>query len=149
MATPATRTFAMWRSAAFPDKEIRPAAEKAWARVGKLGDKADPEELYAAALCAASTGSVLGLEVLYKAAQKSWERRGGEIRAAVEGARGPEATKLEVAKLEGADQKQKVAVLRMLAGCGDSSALPSIRRFLDDDDNQIRVSAINACRGSY
>ena len=142
-----TRTFALWRSAAFPDKEIRPAAEKSWARLAKLGDKADPEELYAAALCAASTGSIAGLEVLHTAAQKTWERRGGEIRAEIEGARGPEATKIEVGKLEGADQKQKVAVLRMLSGCGDSSALPAIRRFLDDDDNQIRVGAINACRG--
>jgi hypothetical protein len=142
-----TRTFALWRCAAFPDKEIRPAAEQAWTRLKKLGDKAAPEELYAAALCAASTGSVVGLDVLHAAALKSWERRGVEIRAAIEGARGPEAAKLEVAKLEGADQKQKVAVLRMLAGCGDASALPAIRRFLDDDDNQIRVAAINACRG--
>jgi len=38
-------------------------------------------------------------------------------------------------------------VLRMLAGCGDASALPPIRKYLDDDDNQIRVAAINACRG--
>jgi hypothetical protein len=143
----ATRTFSLWRCAAFPDKEIRPAAEKAWTRLKKLGDKAAPEELYAAALCAASAGSVEGLDVLQASALKSWERRGVEIRAAIEGARGPDATKLVVAKLEGADQKQKVAVLRMLAGCGDSSALPSVRRFLDDDDNQIRVAAINACRG--
>jgi len=117
------------------------------ARIEKLGEKADPEERYATALCAASAGSIAGLEVLHVAAQKSWERRGTELRAAVEGARGPEATKVEIAKLEGADQKQKVAILRMLAGCGDASALPSIKRFLDDDDNQIRVAAINACRG--
>jgi len=142
-----TRTFVLWRCAAFPDPQIRPAAEAAWARLGKLGDKAEPDELYAAALCAASTGSIAGLEVLHAAAQKNWERRGVEIRAAVAGARGPEATKVEVKKLEGADQKQKVAVLRMLAGCGDASALPPIRKYLDDDDNQIRVAAINACRG--
>ncbi|MFN0009268.1 MAG: hypothetical protein ACKVXR_15295 [Planctomycetota bacterium] len=142
-----TRIFTLWRCAAFPDKEIRPAVEAAWTRLKKLGDKAAPEELYAAALCAASTGSVVGLEVLHAAALKSWERRGVEIRAAIEGSRGPEATKLEVSKLDGADQKQKVAVLRMLAGCGDATALPAVRRFLDDDDNQIRVAAINACRG--
>jgi hypothetical protein len=142
-----TRMFVLWRCAAFPDPEIRPAAEKAWGRIEKLGEKADPEERYATALCAASAGSIAGLEVLHVAAQKSWERRGTELRAAVEGARGPEATKVEIAKLEGADQKQKVAILRMLAGCGDASALPSIKRFLDDDDNQIRVAAINACRG--
>lgn len=144
---PPVRTFVLWRAAAFPDPEIRPAAEKAWTNVAKLGEKADPEERYSAALCAASTGSIAGLEVLQATASKVWDRRGVEIRAALEGARGPDATKAEIAKFEGADQKQKVAVLRMLAGCGDSSALPTIKRFLDDDDNQIRVAAINACRG--
>jgi HEAT repeat protein len=89
----------------------------------------------------------VGLDVLHDAGLKSWERRGEEIRSAIEGARGPEATQIELKKLEAADQKQKVAVLRMLSGCGDASALPSIKRFLDADDNQIRVSAINACRG--
>ena len=142
-----TRTFALWRAAAFPDKEIRPAAEAAWKRIEKQGAKADPDERYAAALCATSVGSTVGLEVLQESVVKSWERRGVELRAALEGARGPEATKIVVAKLEGADQKQKVAVLRLLAGCGDASSLSSVKPFLDADDNQIRVAAINACRG--
>jgi hypothetical protein len=142
-----TRAFVLWRAAAFPDPELRAAAEEAWKRLEKLGDKADPAERYAAALCTASAGSVVGLDVLHDAGLKSWERRGEEIRSAIEGARGPEATQIELKKLEAADQKQKVAVLRMLSGCGDASALPSIKRFLDADDNQIRVSAINACRG--
>jgi hypothetical protein len=142
-----TRTFVLWRSAAFPDPAIRPAAEAAWKRIDKLGAKADPEERYAAALCAASTGSTAGLGVLQETALKSWDRRGGELRAALEGVRGPEATQLVLVRLKDADQKQKVAVLRLLAGCGDKSALSTIKPLLDDDDNQIRVSAINACRG--
>jgi len=142
-----TRTFVLWRAAAFPDPAIRPAAEAAWKRVDKLGAKADPDERYAAALCAAATGSTVGLSILQETALKNWDRRGVELRAALEGIRGPEATALVLAKLKDADQKQRVAVLRLLAGCGDKSSLPTIKPLLDDDDNQIRVSAINACRG--
>jgi hypothetical protein len=142
-----TKTFALWRAAAFPDPAIRPAAEAAWQRIDKLGAKADPEQRYAAALCAASAGSLIGVDVLQETALKTWDRRGVELRSALEGVRGPEATKIVLAKLKDADQKQKVAVLRLLAGCGDKSALPVVKPFLDDDDNQLRVSAINACRG--
>jgi len=142
-----TRTYALWRASAFPDKEVRASAEAAWARVVKQAAKADAEERYAAALCAASTGSVVGLDGLYDAAEKSWDRRGPELRAALEGVRGPEATALVVARLKGAERKQKVAVLRMLAGCGDRTALATVRPFLDESDNQVCVAAINACRG--
>jgi hypothetical protein len=142
-----TKTFALWRAAAFPDPAIRPAAEAAWKKIDKLGAKADPEQRYAAALCAASSGSLIGVDILQETALKNWDRRGVELRAALEGVRGPEATKIVLAKLKDADQKQKVAVLRLLAGCGDKTALPAVKPFLDDDDNQLRVSAINACRG--
>jgi len=141
------RVFCLHRAASFPDAGIRPAAEASWKRIEKAGDKVDADERYAAALCLASAGSTVGLDILMDAAKKSWDKFGVEIRAALEGVRGPEASKLVADKLEGADQKQKVAVLHMLAGCGDKSAMPRVRFFLDDDDNQVRVAAINACRG--
>ena len=145
------RTFALWRVAAFPDAEVRPAAEAAWARLEKQGAKADPEELYAAALCCAATGSTRGLDALFSAAQNRWDKHGVEIRNALEGCRGPEATKLVLAKLDAADaakdRKQKVAVLRLLAGAGEASATPRVRWFLDDDDNSVKIAAINALRG--
>jgi len=141
------RVFALWRAAAFPDPEIRSAAEAAWKRVEKPGSKVANEERYAAALCAASAGSAAGLPVLQESALKSWDRRGIELRAALQGIRGPDATGIVLASLKDADQKQKVAILRLLAGCGDGSSLPTIKPLLDSDDNQIRVSAINACRG--
>ena len=143
----ATRVYVLWRAAAFPDPGIRPAAEAAWKRIGKLGAKADAEERYAAALCAASSGSTVGLDVLEETALKSWDRRGVELRAALEGIRGPDATGVVLSMLKDADQKKKVGVLRLLAGCGDKTALSAVKPFLDDDDNQLRVSAINACRG--
>jgi len=40
-----------------------------------------------------------------------------------------------------------VAVLRMLAGCGEKEQAGRLRGFLDDEDNTIRVTAINALRG--
>lgn len=141
------RVFCLLRAAAFPDPGIRAAAESAWKRIEKAGDKVEPDERYAASLCMASAGSTTGLDALLEAAIKSWDKRGVEIRAAIEGIRGPEASKHVLDKLEGADQKMKVGVLHLLAGCGDKSALPAVRGFLDDDDNQVRVAAINACRG--
>jgi HEAT repeat protein len=141
------RTFALWRAAAFPDKELAPAAEAAFARVEKQGAKADHEEYYAAALCCTATGSLKGLDILYQTAVDEWGKRGVELRAALDGIRGPEASKLMVAKLKDSDRKQKVAVMHMLSGCGDKGSALYLRQYLDDDDNSIRVAAINALRG--
>jgi hypothetical protein len=144
------RTFALWRSAQFPDPALRKDADAAWARVAKQGDKADADERYAVALCAASTGSVAGLEALWDATRtpKQWDAKKTELRAALEGARGKEATAFVMKKLgDNPDRKVKVAVLRMLAGCGDKDSASFARPYLDDEDNQIRVAAINALRG--
>jgi HEAT repeat protein len=144
------RTFALWRAAQFPDPELKKPAETAWTRVSKQGDKADPDERYAVALCAASTGSIAGLPALWDATTtpREWDKKKGELRAALEGARGKEATAWVLTKLDDkADRKVKVAVLRMLAGCGDRDSAARVKPFLDDDDNSIRVAAINALLG--
>jgi len=142
------RVFTLHRAAAFPDPGIVDAADKAWARLAKAGEKADPDERYSAALCAASAGSIVGIDALFDACQsKRWDREKREIRIALEGARGKPATDALVAKLEKGDRKAKVAVLRMLAGCGEKAQAARLRPFLDDEDNAIRVAAINALRG--
>jgi HEAT repeat protein len=141
------RTFALWRAAAFPDKELGPAAEAAFARVEKQGAKADPEERYAAALCLTSTGSQKALDNLYDTALNEWGKRGVELRAALNGIRSPEASKKICEKLKDADRKQKVAAMHMLSGCGVKEDALYLRPSLDDDDNSIRVAAINALRG--
>ena len=76
-----------------------------------------------------------------------WGKRGVELRAALGGVRGPEASKIMVEKLKDADRKKKVAVMHVLSGCGDKSVALYLRPALDDDDNSIRVAAINALRG--
>lgn len=141
------RTFALWRTAAFPDPEVAAAANAALESVKKQGDKADPDERYAAALCAASAGSNQGIEILWDAALKDWDKHGVEIRTAVEPLRGAEATKWAIAKAEGGGLKEKLGTLHLLAGVGDRSSTSYARPFLDDSDNTLRVASINALRG--
>lgn len=140
------RVFALRRCGAFPDPGLRPAAEAALSGLREQGEKADALELYAAALCAASAGSVAGFDVLVDEAGKRWAKRGVEMRAALEGVRGPEATTLAAEQLAG-ERDAVLAGLYLLAGCGDEGAVPHVRPFLDSDDNQVRVAAINALRG--
>jgi hypothetical protein len=141
------RTMALWRAGVFPDKEIRPAAEAAWMRVEKQGDKADPDEKYAAALCACSAGCIKGLDTLIAQAMKRWDKKGPEMRVALAGVRGAEATAVVGKRLDDPDRKTKVAALRLLGGCGDKSIVSKIKPLLDETDNSIRVAAINALRG--
>lgn len=143
----ALRCWCLRRCAAFPDPGVEPQALEALARVRKKGDKADAEELYCASLCACSAGSVEGLAALLKAAQKHWGKRGAELRAALEGCRGPEATGFVVERIQAGERVLKVAGLRLLAGCGDESARAICGEHLSDTDNSIRVAAINALRG--
>jgi hypothetical protein len=141
------RTFALWRAAAFPDPQLQPAAVAALARAQKPGAKIDPEELYAAALCATSAGSIQGLTVLHDAATTKWDRRGPEIRTALEASRGSEAAAVVIPWLKSDDRKRTVAALNLLAGCGDKAAVTAVRPFLDDSDFSVCTAAINALRG--
>ncbi len=141
------RVMALWRAGVFPDKEIKAAAEAAFLRMDKQGDKADPDERYAAALCACSAGSLKGLHTLIAQAMKRWDNKGPEMRIALEGVRGPEATKLVGEHLDEPDRKVKVAALHLLGGCGDKTIVSKIKPLLDETDNSIRVAAINALRG--
>lgn len=142
-----TRTFALWRTAAFPDRELLAAAEAALARVEKLGDKAGADEAYAAALSATAAGSLKGLPQLWTASLDATGKRAPEIRVALESARGAEASRFVMERVKDGERKEKVAALHMLAGCGDSSTIAFVKPFLDDSDNSLRVAAINALRG--
>lgn len=143
----AERTFALWRAASFPDAEIAPAAQAALDHVMKQAEKADPQERYAAALCTASAGSKQGMDILWEAALNDWDTRGVELRTAVEALRGPETARWVIEKAKDGGRKEKVAVLRLLAGVGDPASTSYARPFLDDSDNTLRVAAINALRG--
>ncbi len=121
-------------------------AEAAWAKVVKQGEKADADERYAAALCTTASGSLAAFDAVFEIAQKSWAKKGGELRIALEAVRGPEPTKTLLGRL-GGERKAKIAALEMLAGCGDKSAVGPLKPLLDDTDNEIRVVTINALRG--
>lgn len=140
------RVFSLRRCAAFPDPGVRDSAESALASVLKQGDKADALERYAAALAATSAGSLAGFDVMTESARTLWAKRGGEMRSALEAVRGAEAAGKGVALL-GGERADVLAGLSLLAGCGDKGSAAAIKRFLDSDDHQIRVAAINALRG--
>lgn len=142
----AVRTFCLRRAAEFPDPGVREAAEAAWARVAKAGDKADRAERFAAALCAASSGSVVGFDELAARAEKRWAEDGVRLRAALAGTRGPEASARAVALLAG-ERAAQVTGLHLLSACGDKESAVAVKPFLESDDHQIRVAAINALRG--
>jgi len=144
--SPEVRVFAMRRCSAFPDPGVRESAETALARVEKLGDKADPLEHYCAALVATSAGSLAGFDVMAEGARTSWAKRGHEMRVALEAVRGPEAAGRGV-KLLGGERDDVLAGLSLLSGCGDRGSASAVKRFLDSDDHQVRVAAINALRG--
>ena len=154
------RLYVLGRCALFPDPELRTSAQNVLARLVKEGEKADTDERYVAALCATSTGSTAGMLALHSAALEGWNKRGVQIRSALEGVRGPEATAVMLALLRDsdvpkpndpllpkADRQRVVACLNLLAGCGDKSSLSKVRAFLDSNDNTVRVAAINAVLG--
>jgi len=148
------RTWALQRASEHLDAGNRAAAEAALAAATKRkvpkkeeDKKAHAAELTAAALCATSTGSLDGIESVRTLAKKQWGEFGTRIRTALEAVRGAEATALVLPALASGDRKEKVAALRLLAGCGDSSATAHIGPQLDAQDNSIRIEAINALRG--
>lgn len=147
----AIRIWSLRRVAAFPDGGVRPAAEKA-VRTAEKRSKREPdreEECFAAALCAASTGSFVGFDAICERAGEEWGEDGSVIHAALCALRGEEATK-RIAPLL-ADQRprqEKVTALRLLAACGEGNLATSlVRPILDSTDNSLRVAAINALRG--
>ncbi|MCP3918198.1 MAG: hypothetical protein GY711_21825 [bacterium] len=142
------RRWALARAAPYRDAGLRESAENALAaaRAGLERKKMEDEDVYLAALLATSTGSLLGLDPLFARARKRWGDHKSELRSALEAVRGEAATKAVVTKLSG-KRDDKIAALRMLAGCGDSSAIAHTRKFLDDTDNGLRIATINMLRG--
>ncbi|HTF86805.1 MAG TPA: hypothetical protein VK843_00225 [Planctomycetota bacterium] len=154
------RMYVLNRCALYPDKELRSLTEPMLAKAVKDTAGVDSDERYAIAVCATSTGSTAGLLALHTAAVENWNKRGVQIRAALEGVRGPEASAIVLALLKESDvpkpndplqakedRQRVVACLNLLAGCGDKSALGKARAFLDSNDNTVRVAAINAVLG--
>jgi hypothetical protein len=142
----AVRTWCLRRAAAFPDPALRTASEQALTAVREAGKQGDAEELYAASLCAAASGSLAGLHVLVERAKTDWTERGAELRTALAAVRGPQASAQLMAGLDG-DQPAVVAALRLLSAAGDETSVDAVAKKLDSDDNQVRVAAINALRG--
>lgn len=145
------RVWAMERVALFPDPGVREAAEKRLEAIAGTPEKparkeADPGELYAASLAAASTGSLAGLDHLFAAARDDWKERGDGLLVAVRALRGEAATNAVFERM-GDERKDIVAGLRLLWACGDkATGALAVGKYLDNEDHQIRSAAINALR---
>jgi hypothetical protein len=142
------RTFALRRASAFPDAGTRAEAEAALARAAAVKEPEDEDraEQLAAALATTASGSLAGLEHLAQRAETSFGTEGASMRLALEAVRGKEATALLGARL-GGERPARIAALNLLAGCGDESAKALVKPYLDDNDNSVRIAAINALRG--
>jgi hypothetical protein len=146
------RAWALRRAARYPDAGIRAEAEAALARVRALQEQEDKgfdaEELFLAALATTSSGSLAGLDVVYAEAIEDWKDRGAAIRVAAEAVRGPEATKVVTEHLAAGERARVIGALHLLAGLGSKpEAVRYVKPYLDDQDNGIRIAAINALRG--
>ncbi len=144
------RVFALRRAAVFPDPGLREAALAAWSKATDAAakSKAGELELYATALAVTSSGALEAFPRLCEEAESRWKDCGEEIRAAAAGARGPAATELAAGLLKSASDQRSVAILRVLASCGDPEGAPRlVKRYLDSENSQVRVAAINALRG--
>jgi hypothetical protein len=145
----AVRTFCLRRVGQLPDPGVRAAAEAAWTAASKRAPRTSAPELYAAALCATSAGSQVGLEQLFASARESWNENGVEMRRALEAVRGREAAGAveQLLNKAGGERTQLVAGLHLLAGCGDPTSAKLARSFLEHEDHSVRLAAINALRG--
>ena len=143
------RIWSLQRAAAFPDSGVLGPAEKAHKTATKRKKRdRDEDEVFAAALCAASAGSFVGFEDIVVRAEKDWGKSGPAIHVALTAVRGPKATLRVAPWLEEKSRQRKTAGLRLLAACGDQeTATRLVAPFLDDSDNTLRVAAINALRG--
>ncbi len=146
--SPQVRKWSLRRVALYPDEGVRKQAEKAYKAAIKRKRDLDKDEVYVAALCCASSGSFEGFDDVAKRAAKHWGKEGSAIHTALSALRSAEGTQRVAALIADKKRSKKVAGLRLIAACGEAqSATPLVRPFLDDNDNSLRVAAINALRG--
>lgn len=142
------RKWSLRRVALFPDAGLRKAAEGAYDAAKKRKRDLDEDEVFAAALCCASTGSFRGFEDITARAAKDWGDEGGAIHTALTALRSAEGTAAVAPLLTDKKRANKVAGLRLIAACGEAETAKSlVAPFLDENDNSLRVAAINALRG--
>ena len=124
--SPVVRLWTLERVAQFPDAGLREKAEARLEKVRAQAEKLGPKEVYMAALCTTSTGSLAGFDLLLAQEPTKWTKGQVELRTILAPVRGPEATALVASGLEGADRKQQISSMRLLGGCGAQDTLETI-----------------------
>lgn len=140
------RLWSRKKAARYGDAGLRKAAQDVWKKVEKQGEKADPEEVEITALLLTSTGDLSQLERVIAYSQEHWVKEVALLREIFGSLRGGETGAVLGKALEGAPRQRASTVLRLLAAAGTPEELKYVRPFLDQNDNTLRVDAINACR---
>jgi len=140
------RVWTRRKAARYADPGLRERAQAAWAKVQKLGERADPEEASVTALLLTSTGDLSQLEPVLARAQERWVQEAALLREVFGSLRGNEVGERLGAALKGAPRQRASTLLRLLAAAGTRDQLSLVAPYLDQNDNTLRVDAINACR---
>jgi len=145
----ALRHWSLRRCALFPDPGTLKAAQKALQKALNPGKRKEvqPDEVFVAALAACAAGDLSAMEHLEARAKKVWKIEAASIQRALSAVRGKAASTQLVSKLGSSDRKERLVALRFLTAAGvEAECVDAISPFLDDQDNELLVAAINALR---
>ena len=140
------RVWTRRKAARYADPGLRERAQAAWAKVQKLGERAEPEEVSVTALLLTSTGDLSQLERVIARAQERWVQESTLLREVFASLRGSQVGGLLGAGLKDAPRQRASTLLRLLAAAGTRDQLSFVAPYLEQNDNTLRVDAINACR---
>ncbi|MCP5022089.1 MAG: hypothetical protein GY930_09950 [bacterium] len=141
------RRYVLGRVAQLPDSGVAKQAEAAWAAASSERSRWEKDDKYLAALCCASAGSEVGLELLITYAGKKWGKVREQLALALPSLRNDALTSKLIERFGNKERQAQVNCLRLLSLCGTKASFGYIRPLLDSGDGSLKKAAINACRG--
>lgn len=147
--SPNLRRWCLRRCAAFPDSGTQAAALAALHKALNPGKRKplDAEEVFATALAACASGDLGAMKLLYPRAKEAWKLEGPALHVALGALQGEAASEQLLALLEATERKDQLVALRFLAATGQGpSCIDAIAGFLDEQDSELLIAAINALR---
>ena len=147
--SPELRRWCLRRCAAFPDAGTQAAAQAALKKALNPGKRkpVDAEEVYATALAACAAGDLGAMQHTYARAKQAWNLEGPALLVALGALKGEAASEQLIELLETPERKDQLMALRFLSGAGlGQSCVDSIAVFLDEQDSELLIAAINALR---
>ena len=147
----ALRLWSLACASRFPDPGTRPAAEAAWAALDDEKRRTPPsdEERLSSALAVTASGSTAALDELVARAGDGWGELAPRASVALVGAKGEAATDHLVPIVKTGERFRALGALRLVGYCGtqNTGLVIALKNRLNEDDNTLRIAAINALRG--